>query len=59
MLIVTCHNDGTRTDPWGNYYCEVRVNNKVIAKGRIEAHYRPAGWRSLLRRVVDELESNP
>jgi hypothetical protein len=54
MLIITCHNDGTGTEEWGNYDCEVRVNERVIAKARVEKHYRPSSWRILVARIAAE-----
>lgn len=53
MLIVTCHNDGTGTEEIGNYDCLVRVNERVIARIRVEGHYRPLGWQALLRRLAE------
>jgi hypothetical protein len=56
MLIVTCQNDGTGDNTVSNYDCEVRVNERVIARVRVEGHYRLDGWQGLLRLLAYEGE---
>ena len=43
------HADDTR-----NYRYNVRVNYKIIAKGKIKGHSRKDGWESLVQQVLDE-----
>lgn len=47
-LVLVVHNDGTGTPEVGNYNWEVRINQTVLARGRVEGHDRRAGWRPLL-----------
>jgi hypothetical protein len=54
MLIILCQNDGTGETNMANYYCQVRVNETVIASGRVENHDRATGWRSLIEKVIKE-----
>ena len=48
MLTINIHNDGTGDEKTGNYDYQVRVNQEVIAEGRIEKHNRKAGWMALV-----------
>lgn len=62
MLIVLVHNDGTGTTECANYNYEVKVTEtstrlKRIAVGWVEGHEREQGWRGLLRRIVDDMDT--
>lgn len=57
MLIITLHNDGSSLlDGVGNYNYTVKINTRVIERGRIEDHLRSEGWRALLARIVEKDE---
>jgi hypothetical protein len=58
MLIVLIHNDGTGTEEKGNYNWEVRINERLLAFGRIEDHDRLKSWSALLKRVADREGEN-
>ena len=53
MLLVLVHNDGTGSEEKANYDYEVRINNEVIERGRVQGHNRKDGWRALIREIVD------
>lgn len=52
MLIITFHNISPDGEQICDYDYQVRVNNDVIADGRIEGHERDNGWVELVRRLV-------
>jgi hypothetical protein len=54
MLIMLVHNDGTGTEEIANYDYEVRINNEVIERGRLQDHHRKDGWRTLIGEIVDK-----
>lgn len=49
MLQITFINDGTGNREIGNYDYTVTINNREIAKGRVEGHYRYYGWMALIQ----------
>lgn len=51
MLTLTVWNTQT-TSGHGHYRWEVTVNGAVIDRGVVGWHFRRAGWRELLRRIV-------
>ena len=60
MLEIKLVNDGTGDEIAGNYDYYVYVNEKLIARGRVENHNRLSGWEGLVsclaRRVFSEEE---
>lgn len=50
-LIVTARNDGTDKDGYANYDVEVRINRRILYKGRVLKHKRSDGWGALLERI--------
>jgi len=57
MLIVLIHNDGTGDIKIGNYDVEVRINDRVLSKFRIEKYKREVGWEELLLLVAEKANS--
>lgn len=55
-LIVVLHNLGTHAKHprFGNYEYQVRVNQDVIAEGRLLDHKRSAGWKKLVQQLLDQ-----
>ena len=51
-LIVILQNDGTGDDDTGHYDYEVRINSRVLVRGRIEDHRRADGWAPLVEKVA-------
>jgi len=51
MLKICFLNDGTGepSELVANYDYVVTINDKVLAKGRIERHNRLTGWEGLVR----------
>lgn len=59
MLLVLVHNDGTGSEEKANYDFEVRINNEVIERGRVQGHNRKDGWRTLIKEIVDHQQASP
>jgi len=53
-LILVITNEGTLDSPWGSYRWEARINRTVIASGQLPRHWRPAGWKVLVQRILNE-----
>jgi hypothetical protein len=58
MLIVLVHNDGTGTEERANYDYEVRINDEVIERGRIQGHDRKDSWQVLIREIADRHQTS-
>ena len=58
MLLVLIHNDETGTREIANYDWETRVNEDIIASGRVESFQRRLGWEALVRRVLVDAEGD-
>jgi translation initiation factor IF-1 len=52
MLLIEIVNDGTGTEEVGNYRYEVKVNKKVIAKGKVDGHWRKNAWWLLVLQIA-------
>lgn len=52
MLIITFQNIKTENDI-ADYKWMVYINREVIAHGYLNNHFRPDGWRKLLKQWVD------
>jgi hypothetical protein len=59
MLLILVHNDGTGSEETGNYDYEVRINNEVIERGRIQGHNRKDGWRALIKEIANHQQTSP
>jgi len=59
MLIITAHNDSTGKEGLANYDCEVRVNHRVIWRGRVENHVRDEGFEKLLELMAVSAKRSP
>jgi hypothetical protein len=62
MLIITLHNDGTGDLLTGNYDYKVYINDRLLARGRVEDHPRDEGYRGLIKAlagVVNDAEESP
>lgn len=56
MLVITFWNDSTGDHPLkGNYEYWVRVNQKIVAEGRIEGYSRLGGWQGLVKSLADQV----
>lgn len=55
-LIIVITNDATGKHGRGNYDYQVRVNQDVIAEGRLLDHVRSRGWKKLVQQLVDQEE---
>jgi len=58
MLKIFFINDKTGDPPElvGNYNYVVMINDKVLAKGRIEDHNRLTGWEGLVKLFAEEVK---
>jgi hypothetical protein len=57
MLTLTIHNDGTGDETTGHYTVTARINDTVLATGRLEGFERAKGWRACLLEAIATLKS--
>jgi len=55
MLIIKIHNDGTGTKKIGNYTYGIYINERRIANGRLDEHYRSLGWEGLVAQLAKQV----
>lgn len=60
MLIVLAHNVTKGEDlSISEYDVQVRINERVIWKGRVGEHVRAEGWQTLLHKIADKGIESP
>ena len=56
MLIVTALNKGVQEGDISDYAVDIRINTRILWRGKVRNHYRPNGIAPLLRKIADEYE---
>lgn len=57
-LYLKIINDGTGTKKIGNYDYEIRINKKIISKGKLNKFHRHKGALNLIKNVQEIAKEN-
>ena len=59
MIVIKIKEKKPKCDRVGNYDVTIYEGNKKIATGDIKGHYKPNGYKGLIKRLEEQLAKFP